>query len=122
MVEGSQIDWACHDNDAAGTIRQTLLFDEAVKAAIDFVQKDKHTLVVVTADHETGGLTITGGSHNGYDLNLRWSTKGHSAMPVPIYAFGPKADIFAGTYDNTDIPKKFANLLGIKPFPRALER
>jgi alkaline phosphatase len=120
MVEGSQIDWACHRNDAAGAIRQTLLFDEAVKAAIDFAQKDKQTLVVVTADHETGGLTIKGGSPRGNDLNVNWSTKGHSAMPVPIYAFGPKADIFAGTYDNTDIPRKFANLLGISPFPKAL--
>jgi alkaline phosphatase len=122
MVEGSQIDWACHDNDAAGTIRQTLLFDEAVKTAIDFAQKDKHTLVVVTADHETGGLTITGGSTKGRHLDIKWSTKGHSAMPVPIYAFGPKADIFAGTYDNTEVPRKFANLLGISSFPKALSK
>jgi len=121
MVEGSQIDWACHDNDVGGTIRQTLLFDQAVKAAIDFAQKDKHTLVVVTADHETGGLTITGSIFNGYDLNANWSTKGHSAMPVPIYVFGPKAYIFAGTHDNTDIPRKFADLLGISPFPKALK-
>lgn len=120
MVEGSQIDWTCHSNDAASTIRQTLLFDEAVKAAIDFAQKDKQTLVVVTADHETGGLTIKGGSPRGNDLNVNWSTKGHSAMPVPIYAFGPQAGIFAGTYDNTDVPKKFANLLGINPFPKSL--
>ncbi len=120
MIEGSQIDWACHDNDAARTIRQTLLFDQAVKAAIDFAQKDKRTLVVVTADHETGGLTIKGGNLKGNDLDVSWSTDGHSAMPVPIYAFGPKADIFAGTYDNTEVPKKLARLLGISPFPKAV--
>ena len=120
MVEGSQIDWACHDNDAAKTIRQTLLFDQAVKAAIDFALEDKHTLVVVTADHETGGLTVKGGNLIGNDLDVSWSTGGHSAMPVPIYAFGPKADIFAGTYDNTEVPKKFARLLRISPFPKTL--
>jgi alkaline phosphatase len=120
MIEGSQIDWACHDNDAARTIRQTLLFDQAVKAAIDFALEDKHTLVIVTADHETGGLTIKDGSLKGDDLEVNWSTGGHSAMPVPIYAFGPKADIFAGTYDNTEVPKKFAKLLGINLFPKAI--
>jgi alkaline phosphatase len=120
MVEGSQIDWACHDNDTARTIRQTLLFDQAVEAAIDFAIKDKHTLVVVTADHETGGLTIKGGSLKSDDLDVNWSTGGHSAMPVPIYALGPKAETFAGTYDNTEVPKKFAKLLGISPFPKAV--
>jgi len=120
MVEGSQIDWACHDNDAARAVRQTLLFDQAVKAAVDFARKDKHTLVVVTADHETGGLTIIGGNLKGDDLDVNWSTGGHSAMPVPVYAFGPKAEVFAGTYDNTEVPKKFARLLGITPFPKAL--
>jgi len=120
MVEGSQIDWACHDNDAAETVRLTLLFDQAVKAAIDFALKDKHTLVIVTADHETGGLTIKGGSLKGDKLDVNWSTGGHSASSVPVYAFGPRAETFSGTYDNTDIPKKIAALLGIKPFPKRL--
>lgn len=121
MVEGSQIDWACHDNDANSTLRQTLLFDEAVKVAIEFALKDKRTLVVVTADHETGGLTIEGGNLRGDDLHVSWSTKGHSALPVPIYALGPRAGMFSGVYDNTEVPKKFAQLLGIKPFPKAME-
>lgn len=58
MAEGSQIDWAGHANDPDETIRQTLLFDEAVKVALDFAVKDKHTLVIATADHETGGMGI----------------------------------------------------------------
>jgi hypothetical protein len=65
-------------------------------------------------------LTIKGGNLKGNDLDLNWSTTGHSAMPVPIYAFGPRADIFAGTYDNTEVPKKFAKLLGINLFPKAI--
>lgn len=120
MIEGSQIDGACHDNDTGSVIRQTLLFDQAVKTAIDFARKDKHTLVVVTADHETGGLTIKGGDLKGDDLEVNWSTGGHSAMPVPIYAFGPEAEVFTGTYDNSEVPKKFARLLGINLFPKAV--
>jgi alkaline phosphatase len=120
VVEGSRIDGACHNNNITGAVRQTLLFDQAVKVAIDFAAKNEQTLVIVTADHETGGLTIKGGNLKGNDLDLNWSTTGHSAMPVPIYAFGPRADIFAGTYDNTEVPKKFAKLLGINLFPKAI--
>ena len=73
-------------------------------------------MVVVTADHETGGLIIQGGDMQCKELLLNWSSGGHSASPVLVYAFGPKADIFTGVYDNTDVPKKIAELLGIKNF------
>lgn len=121
MIEGSQIDWECHANDAAGAVRQTLLFDQAVEAAVDFALKDGRTLVLVTADHETGGLTLIGnGSEEKKDpeLAVRWSTKGHSGTPVGLWALGPGARRFAGVQDNTDIPKKIAQLLEIRPFPR----
>jgi alkaline phosphatase len=121
MVEGSQIDWACHDNDPERTIRQTLLFDQAVHAAVDFALQDKHTLVIVTADHETGGLAILEGGKTNLDPAVHWSTKGHTGSPVPIGALGPGAPRFAGVQDNTDIPKKIADLLGITPFPRPLQ-
>ncbi|MBN2129849.1 MAG: alkaline phosphatase [Sedimentisphaerales bacterium] len=118
MVEGSQIDWACHDNDADNMIRQTLLFDQAVAAAVDFARKDGRTLVIVAADHETGGLTFTAADKEGAGPKVHWSTKGHSGAPVPIYAFGPNAETFAGVYDNTEIPRKIARLLDLGPFPR----
>jgi alkaline phosphatase len=118
MVEGSQIDWACHQNDVKGTIRQTLLFDQAVQAAIDFALRDGHTLVIVTADHETGGLTLLEPAKGHTDPTVRWSSKGHTDAPVMIAALGPGASMFEGVQDNTDIPKKIARLLGIKPFPR----
>jgi len=128
MVEGSQIDWACHDYDVERVIRLTLLFDLAVKEAIDFAIKDKHTLVIVTADHETSGLTITE-AEEGMDLELLWAvdkehkrgTSGHSGQPVAVFAFGPGAENFTGMYDNTDIPKKIAEVLKIKNFPAKLE-
>ena len=121
MVEGSQIDWGCHKNDPDNTIRQTLLFDLAVKKAMDFALKDKETLVIVTADHETGGIAINGGILSGRVLVLGWTTKGHTGVPVPIYAFGPHAQRFTGVMDNTDVPKIMAELLNISPFPEVLE-
>jgi len=119
MVEGSQIDWACHANDTATCVRQTLLFDEAVRAAVDFALADGRTLVVVTADHETGGLTIPDGDLKGGQVKVHWSTKGHSAAPVPVYAIGPRSELFGGVYDNTEVPQRIAAALGIKAFPQA---
>lgn len=120
MVESHQIDWACHQNDADKMIKQTLLFDEAVKVALDFASADGQTLVIVAADHETGGLTIKTKSwgDKGKAPYPVWSHDGHTGTPVPIYAYGPHAHIFTGVYDNTDVPKKFAELLGITPFPK----
>lgn len=117
MVEGSQIDWACHKNHAKNTIRQTLLFDETVRAATDYALQDRHTLLIVTADHETGGLVIDT-DKSGWIPQVNWTSKNHSALPVPLYAIGPGAEQFAGTLDNTDIPKRIAALLKIKDFPR----
>lgn len=145
MVEGSQIDWACHQNLLKHAIRQTLLFDQAVQAAVDFALRDGHTLVIVTADHETGGLTLpeppkasdaakageatkasevakaSEAAKPSAEPTIHWSTKGHTSAPVMIGALGPGAAVFAGMQDNTDIPKKIAQLLGITPFPRPAE-
>jgi len=121
MVEGSQIDWACHNNDADSCVRQTLLFDQAVKAAVDFALRDGRTLVLVTADHETGGLTIRDKTASGTDVEPAWSSDGHTASPVPIYALGPSAERFAGVYDNTEIAARLAQLLGIRPWPQRVE-
>jgi alkaline phosphatase len=105
MVEGSQIDWRSHNQDQQGSIRQMLLFDEAVKEVLDFAEKDRQTLVLVTADHETGGMTINGGTLDGSNMNIKWTTRSHTGMPVPLFAFGPNAQQFTGVLDNTDIPK-----------------
>jgi len=115
MIEGSQIDWASHANDTDAMVRQALLFDMAVREAIEFAQRDRHTLVIVTADHETGGLTLKP-DESGH-IKAKWTTGGHTAANVPIYAFGPGAEKFAGTLDNTDIPKRIAELTGVEPFP-----
>jgi alkaline phosphatase len=106
MIEGSQIDWAGHANVADTLVDETLDFDKAAGVALDFAKADGHTLVVITADHETGGVTITGGDRATHKVKLNFSTKDHTAVMVPVYAFGPGAEKFIGIYDNTEIFKK----------------
>jgi alkaline phosphatase len=118
MVEGSQIDWACHANDAGNCIKQTLLFDLAVREAVEFAREDGETLVVVTADHECGGLAVLGGDVAKREPRAQWGTTGHSAAPVPIYAFGPGAGVFCGVMDNTELSARIAGRMGIETWPR----
>ncbi|MHC4758761.1 MAG: alkaline phosphatase [Planctomycetota bacterium] len=120
MVEGSQIDWASHEHNKKDVVKQTVNFDKAVKAAKDFAERDGHTLVIVTADHETGGLIVTA-DEDSNKIRLNWASYDHSAMPVPVFAFGPDAEVFAGVYDNTELAKKMAVILGIREFPMVLE-
>lgn len=111
MVEGGQIDFAGHANDAPNNVKQTLDFDAAIAEVLDFARRRGDTLVLVTADHETGGLAIIGPSSGSTaDYGLAWGTKGHSATVVPLLAEGPGAHLFSGVLDNTDIPKRIARL------------
>jgi alkaline phosphatase len=113
MVEGSQIDWAGHANDSAYLVTEMIDFDNAVKAAVDFAEKDGETLVVVTADHETGGLTIINGVEKDYSsVRFNFSTVNHSAVAVPVFAYGPGSEYFTGMYDNTDIIGKIMKAAG----------
>ncbi len=112
MVEGSEIDKIAHQNAADTLIDETLDFDEAVGIALDFAQKDGHTLVIITADHETGGVSIVDGNKATHEVKLNFSTHGHTAVMVPVYAFGPGAETFSGIYNNTDIFKKMRSAFG----------
>lgn len=106
MIEGSQIDWAGHDNDSAYLIAEMLDFDRTLGTVLDFAEQDGNTLVVVTADHETGGLTLPENQNNSSKTILSFSTKDHTASMVPVFAFGPAAMHFTGMYDNTQIFSK----------------
>ncbi|EWG11636.1 alkaline phosphatase [Cytobacillus firmus] len=181
MVEGSQIDWAGHDNDIVAAMSDMEDFEQAFKAAVEFAKKDKHTLVVATADHSTGGYSIgSDGIYNWFsepikaakrtpdfmaqeiangagveetlkeyiDLDLKeeeiqsvkkaaetkkaadidnaieeifnqrshtgWTTGGHTGEDVPVYAFGPASDRFAGQIENTDQAKLIFEILKSK--------
>ncbi len=112
MIEGSQIDWAGHDNNGEYLKEEVLDFDRVVGAALDYAEKDGNTLVVVTADHETGGYTLAGyrsedGSSRNYDSIVpSFSTGGHSSTLVPVLAYGPGSELFSGIYENTEIYRK----------------
>lgn len=115
LIEGSQIDWAGHANHIDDVVSEMLDFDEAVGKALDFAEQDGHTLVIVTADHETGGLAIKQGSHMGLDsLNTSFATGGHTSHMVPVFAYGPGAEAFSGIYENTEIFTKMKAALGFK--------
>lgn len=113
MIEGSQIDWACHDNDSAHLVAEMNDFEQMLKAVLDFAEHDGNTLVVVTADHETGGLTLLGGDIEGRVNRFTFSTDYHSGVMVPVFSYGPGADYFTGIQQNTDIAKKILYLLGL---------
>jgi len=110
MVEGSQIDWGGHAQNAEYTIKEMIDFDNAIGRALEFARADGETLLIVTADHETGGMAIVQGSEMG-NLEVQFVTNSHTATMVPVFAFGPGAELFGGIIDNTDIYTKIKNLL-----------
>ena len=111
MIEGSQIDWGGHQNNTTYITTEMLDFDKAIGKALAFAAKDKETLIIVTADHETGGFAIKGGDMESGKVVGGFATGGHTGVMVPVFAFGPGSENFRGIYDNTDIPKKIMELL-----------
>lgn len=110
MIEGSQIDWAGHGNDSDGIVAEMIDFNKAIKEVLDFAEKDGNTLVIVTADHETGGYAIIGGDKNG-KVEGAFSTTHHTPALIPVFAFGPGAENFAGIYENIAIFDKMLALM-----------
>ncbi len=113
MVEGSQIDWGGHQNNTIYIVEEVLDFDQSIGKALEFAAKDKETLIIVTADHETGGLGINKGNINKQNVKGGYTTGSHTAVMVPVFAFGPGAENFTGIMENTDIPKRISELLGL---------
>ncbi len=111
MIEGSQIDWAGHAKNTTYTVEDMLDFDKAVGEALAFAAADGQTLVIVTADHETGGMALTGGDMKTGMVKGSFPTTDHTAVMVPIFAWGPGAEEFMGIMENTDIHKKMRKLL-----------
>lgn len=103
VVEGAQIDHGGHANRLPYVVNEVLDFDRAVGEAMRFADSNGETLVIVTADHETGGLTLTAGDYNKGYVAGEFSTEDHTAVPVPVFAYGPQAQLFTGVYENTEI-------------------
>ena len=112
MIAGSQIDWACHNNDSAYMRAELADFELMLHAVLDFAQRDGQTLVVVTADHETGGVTLPDGDIEKGQNDVRYLWGSHTGCMVPVFAVGPGAHYFSGIMENTDIPMRIRWLMG----------
>lgn len=110
MVEGSQIDWACHANKTESLYAEMADFDKTLKQILRFASRDDQTLVIVTADHETGGMGLNEGTPR--QLAPKFTTNGHTGAMVPVFAFGPQSELFRGIYENTEIFHKMYDAFG----------
>ena len=114
MIESAIIDGYGHNNDSEGMIEEMKEFDNTLRQLVAYVNQHPETLLVVTADHETGG---TGVSYKSYEVGsttpvqLSFSTKGHTGTVVPVFAYGAGAEAFAGIMKNTDLPKIMEELM-----------
>lgn len=111
MAEGAQIDHGGHANNVAFTVQEMLDFDQAVGEALQFADQNGETLVLVTADHETGGLSLLDGNLKQGYVAGHFSTDDHSAIPVPVFAYGPHSLDFRGVYPNTALFQKIRQLV-----------
>ena len=123
MAEGSQIDWGGHQNDGAYLVSELIDFDNTIGKALDFAEKDGNTLVIVTSDHETGGFTLSakkkkrkdGTEYSDYsEVGMSFSTGGHSATLIPVFAYGPGSEEFKGIYQNNEIFEKILKITNWK--------
>ena len=133
MVEGGRIDHACHDNDANRAVWEAIAFDQAVAEGIEYARRKNDTLVIVVADHETGGMSVGTACYTGFPriprqgaypehglrldslLCIGWTTKGHSAIPVIAGSMGPGSKHFRGIKENTDLFPIMMETLNLKP-------
>ena len=119
LVEGSQIDWASHRNDVAYQIGEALAFDEAVKVVLDWINEKpnrrQNTLVIISADHETGGFAISGARGRKYKrgdiVDHGWTSKGHTAEDMLIWSQGPGSKFLGRAVDNTDLYQVMKDVL-----------
>ena len=115
MVEGSMIDWGGHANNTDFVATEMVDFDAAIGKALEFAKADGHTLVIVTADHETGGMSVVGGDFAKGSVVGKFNTTDHTGVMVPVFAYGPGAELFQGVQENTDLFFKMVSLLRLDP-------
>lgn len=113
MAEGAKIDSYGHENDIEGVVAESISFDKAITEAITFADTNKNTLVIITADHETGGLTIPQGKVSSQSIEADFTTHDHTGTMVPIFAYGPRSQEFQGVYENNEVFYKICKVLGI---------
>ncbi len=120
MVEGSNIDKAAHHNSLKEMMEELLDFDQTAGAVLAWASKHPGTLVVITADHNTGAFALTGGNREKGEITAQFGSGSHDGIAVPVYAFGAGSGAFTGIYENTDIFRKIMKAFGkgaLKPAP-----
>ena len=113
MIEGAQIDWGSDTNDQEYLLEEMLDFDSAVGQALDFAKQDGNTLVVITGDHETGGFALLDGDIEQNTIIGGFNTIHHTGTMVPVFAYGPGAETFAGIYENNELFHLFKDYFGL---------
>jgi alkaline phosphatase len=111
MVEGSQIDWGGHASNTDYIVEDMLDMDKSIGKALEFAEKDGKTLIVLTADHETGGLALMDGNFETGMVRGEFTTGGHTGVMVPVFAYGPGAKEFMGIMENIEVNAKMKKLL-----------
>ena len=111
MVEGSCIDDWCHANKVGYAVEEILDFDRTVGTVLEWAAKDGETLVVVTADHSTGAMTLLGGNIAEQRVGVNFANDGHNGVALPVYAWGPHAEDFVGIYENAELSERIKNLI-----------
>ncbi len=112
MAEGAQVDWASHENQMEWMVQEVQDLDKAIGDMMRFVDENKETLLIVTADHETGGLTLLNGNLLSGKVQGHYASEDHTAICVPVFAYGPQSHLFSGVYQNTELFEKIMQLLG----------
>jgi len=114
MVEASQIDWACHNRNGDWLNSELQDLRSVLSEVLQFAEKNGETLVILTGDHETGGVSIT--KKNGLGIpQYQFASNDHTGEMVPVLAMGPGSGYFSGTYDNTEIHHKIWKLISGLP-------
>lgn len=111
MVEGSMIDDGGHDNKAGHTMEEIFDFDRTIGVVLEWAENDGQTLVIVTGDHATGGMTLLSGSIDDKRIRVNFSTTGHNGITLPVFAWGPHSEDFVGIYENTELSDKIRALI-----------
>jgi alkaline phosphatase len=114
MVEGAKIDYAGHANSLPGSVLETLSFDLAVAEALKFADSNGETLIIVTGDHETGGLTLVDGNKADGLITAQYMTDDHTPIMLPVYSYGPHAGRFTGVYENTQFFHTIKEIMNLK--------
>lgn len=114
MIEGAQIDSGGHANNVGTIVTEGIDFDRAITKAIQFADRNPGTLVVITADHETGGFSIPHGDMASSTVEGDFTTEDHSATLIPVFSYGPGAESFTGVYENNEIFHKILKVLKVK--------